>query len=57
MAAVMADGSILLQIGGCCDRGELWGRGSFRDGRIEGEWYQQFLDRGPEGTFVMIRRE
>lgn len=54
-AIVMADGAILVHVGGCCDRGEIAAKGRIDGDRIEGKWVQQFLSDGPGGRFVMRR--
>lgn len=51
----MTDGTIVLNVGGCCDRGEFSGRGRVDGDRITGRWNQQFLMQGPGGRFVMRR--
>jgi hypothetical protein len=54
-AISFADGKILLLIGGCCDRGEIVATGRLDGDRIEGGWYQQFLNDRPGGRFVLRR--
>jgi hypothetical protein len=54
-AMAMADGRIVLQIGGCCDRGEIIATGRIQADRMQGGWYQQFLNDGPGGRFVLRR--
>jgi hypothetical protein len=54
-AIALTDGTILVEIGGCCDRGEFSGRGRVDRDRIKGRWHQQFLNNGPGGRFVMRR--
>jgi hypothetical protein len=51
----MADGTIVLQIGGCCDRGEIVATGRMAADRMEGSWYQQFMANRPGGRFVLRR--
>jgi hypothetical protein len=54
-AISFADGKILLNFGGCCDRGEIVATGRGDAYRVEGSWVQQFLSDGPGGRFVMRR--
>jgi hypothetical protein len=54
-AISFTDGKILLNFGGCCDRGEIVATGRGTAERIEGQWVQQFLNNGPGGRFVLRR--
>lgn len=54
-AAVMENGDAILQLGGCCDAGELRAEGRFSPRRVEGRWHETGRSRGRSGTFVMQR--
>ena len=55
-AAVLDDGTILLVLGRCCDRGEVSARGRFTRGEIRGVWSETRIGEAREGTFSLRRQ-
>ena len=47
--------SVFVAIGPCCDAGALYLYGRFANGRVQGEWLQNFLGPGDKGRFTLTR--
>lgn len=54
-AGLMENGAILIQIGGCCDRGEISALGRLDGEVIRGKWSEGRVSPAREGTFVLRR--
>lgn len=48
-------GEVLLHLGPCCDQGELEAKGKLSGGRIDGKWWQVFLQPKKGGRIVLSR--
>ena len=53
--ALTPEGEAVITLGGCCDRGEITGVGSFTGDSIVGRWFETFIGGGRRGTFTMHR--
>ena len=49
------DGAIVVQLGGCCDIGELASSGYFKNGKIQGSWQETYTRGGKTGSFRLER--
>jgi hypothetical protein len=55
-AALSEDGRIMLELGGCCDRGELTMIGTLESDSATGRWYENSTMRERAGAFRMRKQ-
>lgn len=55
IAARMQDESILIQIGSCCDVGEITVIGRMKNGRIRGSWSEARMVGAHSGSVTIVR--